>query len=318
MSKGWKKKAIELMYTTEMSWRQIAKEIGKPRSTVSDYLRKFKKNPELVQEVIVPENRPKILLFDIETSLIKGYFWGLWKQNISINQIIEDWYVLCWSAKWLGQGGVFNDSIHLHEDALFKNNERWVVESLWQLLDEADVVVAYNGKSFDKKKMNTKFFQYGLPEPSPYKVVDPMLIIKGNFAMTSNKMDFIAKYIEDNEEAKHSTNIQLWIDCMENSGSAMDKMLDYCDQDIVVLEAVYLAVRHWDKNSPQLAMYYDDDKPRCNSCGSDDLEVLENKHAHTNLSKFGIVRCNNCSKIMRDRTNQLSKEKRKSLHMNVR
>ena len=318
MAKQWKKQALELMVSTDLSWRQIAKEVGKARSTVSDYLRKFKNDPEFMSEVVVPDNRPKILLFDIETSLIKGYFWGLWKQNISINQIIDDWYVLCWSAKWLGQQNVFNDSIHQHEQPLFKDNERWVVESLWKLLDEADVIVAYNGKSFDRKKMNTKFFQYGLPEPSPYKVVDPMLIIKGNFAMTSNKMDFIAKYIEDNDETKHSTNIQLWVDCMENSSSAMDRMLDYCDQDIIVLEQVYMAVRHWDKNSPQLSMYYDDNKPRCNSCGSDDLQVLENKHAHTSLSKFGIVRCNTCSKIMRDRTNQLSKEKRKSLHMNVR
>ncbi len=315
---SWKKKSLELMLTTDMSWRQIAKEVGKAKSTVSDYLRKFKNDPDLLQETVVPENKPKILLFDIETSMIKGYVWSLWKQNISLPQIIEDWYVLCWSAKWLGTDTIFNDSIHLHSDPLFKNNERLVVESLWKQLDDADVIVAYNGKSFDRKKMNSKFLQYGLPEPSPYKVVDPMLIVKGNFAMTSNKMDFIVKYVDDNEKGKHSTNIQLWIDCMENSGTAMDYMLEYCDQDIEVLEKVYLAVRHWDKNSPQLAMYYDDDKPRCNSCGSDDLEVLENKHAHTSLSKFGIVRCNNCSKIMRDRNNQLSKEKRKSLHMNVR
>ena len=315
---SWKKQALEMMLTSEKSWRQIAKEVGKSKSTVSDYLRKFKNDPDLLQETVIPENSPKVLLFDIETSMIKGYFWSLWKQNISLPQIIEDWYVLCWSAKWLGTDRIINDSLHLHGDPLFKNNERLIVESLWKLLDDADVIVAYNGKSFDRKKMNSKFLQYGLPEPSPYKVVDPMLIVKGNFAMTSNKMDFIVKYVNDNEKGKHSTNVQLWIDCMENSSQAMDYMLEYCDQDIEVLESVYLAVRHWDKNSPQLAMYYNDDKPRCNSCGSDDLEVLENKHAHTSLSKFGIVRCNSCSKIMRDRNNQLSKEKRKSLHMNVR
>ena len=61
MSKAQKGAAFE---------RQIAKQLGKPRSTVSDYLRKFKNNSEYLQEVVVPENRPKILLFDIETSLI--------------------------------------------------------------------------------------------------------------------------------------------------------------------------------------------------------------------------------------------------------
>ena len=151
---SWKKKALEMMVSTDKSWRQIAKELGKSKSTVSDYLRKFKNNPEYLQEVILPENKPKILLFDIETSLIQAYVWGLWKQNISINQVIEDWYVICWSAKWYGDQDVFNSSVHDYELPLsgrYKDNERYVVEALWKCLDEADIIVAYNGKSFDRK-----------------------------------------------------------------------------------------------------------------------------------------------------------------------
>ena len=315
--KAWKKEAINLAMTTDLSWRKIANQLGVAKSTCSDLLREVFQNEDYLHEVVEDSNKPKILLFDIETSMIQGYFWGLWKQNISIKQIIEDWYVLCWSAKWLGEDKIVNDSLHYHPEPIFKNNERLIVESLWKLLDEADIIVAYNGKKFDRKKMNTKFFQYGLPEPAPYKVVDPMLVIKGNFAMTSNKMDFIAKYIEGNDDSKMSTNIQLWIDSMNNDRESMEYMAEYCDQDIVVLEAVYLATRHWNKNAPQLALYYDDDKPRCSSCGSHDLELLDNKHAYTGTSKFQVVRCNDCSKIMRKKVNQLSKEKRQSLHMNV-
>jgi hypothetical protein len=232
---SWKKKALELMVSSDKSWRQIAKDVGKSKSTVSDYLRKFKNNPDYLQEVVLPENKPKILLFDIETSLIKGYFWSLWKQNISINQIIEDWYVICWSAKWYGESEVFNSSVHHHglpASGRYKDNERIVVEALWKCLDEADIIIAYNGKSFDRKKMNFKFFEYNLPEPSPYKVVDPMLIIKGNFSITSAKMDYVARYVESLEEGKHSTNIQLWVDSMNDKVESLDYMQDYCDQDI--------------------------------------------------------------------------------------
>lgn len=318
---NWKKKALELMISTNKSWRQIAKEVGKSKSTVSDYLRKYKNNPEFLQEVITPDNKPKILLFDIETSLIEAYVWGLFNQNLSINQVKEDWYVICWSAKWFGDDEIFNSSVHQFEEPIsgrYRDNERYVVEALWKCLDDADIIVAYNGKSFDRKKMNFKFFEYGLPEPSPYKIIDPMLVIKGNFNMTSRKMDYVAKYVESLEDGKHQTNIDLWVSCMNNDVQSLDYMLSYCDQDIVVLEEVYKAVRHWDKNSPQMMMYYDDDQMRCNSCGSVHLTKLDNKAAYTSLSKFEVYRCDDCSKIMRGRDNQIAKSKRKNFIMNVR
>lgn len=318
MSKEWKKKALEIALTTDKSWRKIAKELGKSKSTVSDFLRETIKGDKL-HSPIVKGNAPKILLFDIETSMIQAYVWGLWNQNISISSIIKDWYVICWSARWLGQKGVMHDSIHLHGDNHpYSDYENYVVLSLWKLLDEADVVIAYNGKKFDKKKMNAKFLEYGLAEPSPYKIIDPMLIVKGNFALTSNKMDFVVKYIETNSEGKDATSISLWHKCMAGDVEALDYMLKYCDQDIEVLEQVYMAVRHWDKNNPNLALYYDDNKPRCNGCGSTDLKPLENKSYNTTLSKFSVLRCNGCGKILRDRTNTLSKEKRSSLLMNSR
>ena len=315
--KQWKKQALEMMLSTDKSWRQIAREVGKPRSTVSDYLRKFKNNPEYLQEV--EEKKPKILLYDLETSMIKSYHWGLWNQNISIDAIIEDWYVICWSAKWLGTDEIINSSVHTegYKKGRTRDNESSVILKLWKLVDEADILIAYNGKKFDRKKMNAKFLEYGLPEPSPYKVIDPMLICKGNFALTSNKMDFVVKYINDVDEGKLKTNLQLWIDAMNDDTIALDRMQEYCDEDINVLERVYLAVRHWDKNAPNLALHYDDDKPRCNACGSSDLSPIPNKTSNTNLSRFSIVRCNGCQKILRTRDNLLSKEKRRSLLMNT-
>jgi len=317
--KGWKKKALGLHYSQGISWRKIARELGMPKSTVSDYLRRATK-PGYLEEVQHQQSAPKILLYDLETSMIKAYTWGLWKQNISIDAIVEDWYILCFSARWLGDDSTISHSVHHYPKQVgkgFRSNEVHLVNALWKLVDEADVLIAYNGKKFDKKKMNAKFLEHGLPEPSPYKIIDPMLICKGNFALTSNKMDYVAKYVSDVEEGKLKTGLQLWIDSMNDDEDALDAMQSYCDEDINVLERVYLAVRHWDKNSPNLALHYEDDKPRCNSCGSDKLTPIENKYHHTNLSAFSLVRCDSCQKILRDRTNTLSKEKRKSLLMNT-
>ena len=219
---SWKKKALELAITTELSWRKIAKKLDKPKSTVSDFLREAIKQDRIYEL----NKEPKILHFDIETSPLIVYSWNLWPKAIPVGNIIKDWEVLCWSAKWQGNPAILNSS-----DCA---SEMYIVASLWTLLDGADVVVAYNGKSFDKKKMNAKFLEYGFPEPSPYKLVDPYLIVKGNFALTSKKMDFVVKYINDVEEGKHSTDFQLWVDCMNGVKGAQEYMQKYCDQDVLV------------------------------------------------------------------------------------
>jgi len=320
--KQWKKDALAMMIEGDTSWRQIAINVGKPKSTVSDYLRKFKDDPEFIQEVITPENKPKILLYDLETSMILCYTWGIWQANINTQAILEDWSIICFAWQWYGEGGeVQSCSVHdefdKHHVQRFRDNERYLVERLWELVDEADVLVAYNLKRFDKKKMNAKFLEYKLPPPSPYKVVDPLVICKSNFAITSNKMDYVSKYVSDVEEGKIGTNLQLWLDSMSDDEDALDEMARYCRNDIAVLSRVYEAVRGWDNKSPNLALHYTDEKIRCNSCGSTDLEEIPNKSHHTTLSSFDILRCRNCGKVLRKRKTTLSKEKRESLLMNT-
>lgn len=304
---GWKQEAIRLASETDLSWRKIAKEIGKPKSTVSDFLREWEKTEE---------HGPNFLIIDIETSMIKAYVWDIWKQNVRLDAIIEDWYILCFSAKWLGNDHVMNGS---NLDFNLENPraaEKYVLELIWGLLDEADVICAYNGKKFDKKKINAKFLEYGMPEPSPYQIVDPYLIVRGNFSLTSNKMDYVAKLLE--QGGKKGTDLKLWIDCMEGSVDALKYMQQYCDQDVTELEDIYLKVRNWDKNHPNMALFYGDEVPRCPTCGSTDLHAEEDSQANTGVSSFSVLRCGNCNKVMRDRISVVPKGKRKNLFMHVR
>ena len=81
---------------------------------------------------------PKILLFDVETAPMRAYVWGRWKQNISLNETISEWYMLCWSAKWLYSNTVMHDKLTSVE-AINQNDKR-IVTNLWKLIDEADIV----------------------------------------------------------------------------------------------------------------------------------------------------------------------------------
>ena len=75
----------------------------------------------------------KILLLDIETSPNSAYVWGLYDQNIGINQMIDSSQVLCYCAKWLGDKEVVFDSIH-------KSSRKKMLKGIHGLLSQADGV----------------------------------------------------------------------------------------------------------------------------------------------------------------------------------
>ncbi len=55
--------------------------------------------------------QPKILLFDLETSPVILYNWALFQETTHPKFIRRNWFVLCWSAKWLGQKKVMHSAL---------------------------------------------------------------------------------------------------------------------------------------------------------------------------------------------------------------
>lgn len=250
------------------------------------------------------KQEPKILVFDIETSPITAYVWGLYNQNIGLPQIKEDWYIICWSAKWLGSDEILND-IGSRVD------EERVVLNLWKLLNEADIVVAHNAKKFDVKKVNAKFLEYGLMQPSYYKVVDTLQIAKGNFALTSNKLDYITKLLDG--IGKHKTDFDLWKGCMNGDGHALHNMQAYCDQDVLELESVYLQLRGWDSSHPSVGMYNDEASAQCNTCGGTKLELVS--EYTTGTSRFPVYQCQECGHQQRGRKSNAPMNKERQVNV---
>ena len=138
-----------------------------------------------------PNQFAKILLFDIETSLMKVFVWGLYKQFIPHTNIIEDWYVISWAAKWLYDDEIQSDVL-TSKEARNMNDSR-VLKSMWKLLNEADIVIAHNGDRFDLRKLNWRFINNEMDPPTPYRSIDTLKIARKEFAAPSYKLDFLTK-----------------------------------------------------------------------------------------------------------------------------
>lgn len=179
----------------------------------------------------------KILLLDIETTPMQVYTWGLWDQNIGINQIIKHTEMMCFGAKWLGKKKVTFKSVHHHgkEDML---------QTLHQMMDEADILVGWNSAAFDHKHIRREFLEAGLEPPSETKDLDLMSIVKANFLFPSNKLDYVAQKLGVGAKVKHS-GFELWIECMDGNDRAWREMRKYQIQDVELLDRLYDVLLPW-------------------------------------------------------------------------
>ena len=155
-------------------------------------------------------NQPKILTLDIETSPHIASVWGLFQQNVSLNQLRECTTVISWAAKWHGDKKVlFRSDFHDGHDVL--------VSDMWDLLDEADIVLGWNQKGFDLKHLNREFLLAGMLPPSKYHVLDLMLETRRNFKFASNKLDHVSQQLDIGSKLHH-TGMDLWNGCVIENG----------------------------------------------------------------------------------------------------
>lgn len=253
---------------------------------------------------------PKVLLLDIETSPIISYTWGLWDQNVALNQIKEDWYILSWGAKWL-----HSPKIMYHDNRHSKtlSDDSKLLLSMWKLLDEADIVITQNGKSFDIKKLNARFVINGMKPPSSFKQIDTLEIAKRVFGFTSNKLEYMADKLNTKyKKLKHEefAGFEMWKECLKGNLKAWKAMEKYNKYDVLSLEELYTKLIPWDSRI-NMALYYDRSMAVC-TCGS---QRFYNKgFKFTQTGKYKRLICKECGKETRCSENLLSKEKRKSLH----
>lgn len=225
----------------------------------------------------------KLLLLDIETAPNLVHVWGLWQQNVGINQIIDAGYVLCWSAKWLGKEDIYFDSVK-------RSGSKSMLKGIHALLEEADAVIHYNGARFDIPTLNKEFLQYGMNPPAPYKQIDLLKVARKQFKFPSNKLDYVAKALGVGGKLKHAGH-ELWIKCMNNDPVAWATMEDYNRNDVIILEGVYFKLLPWIGNHPNHGVY-DNVANVCPNCGGHHLE--RRGFAHTAAGKYQRFQCKDC------------------------
>ena len=241
--------------------------------------------------------QPMVLLFDIETTPLSVHTWHTGRQRITPDQIMDEWFLLSYSCKWLFDSKVYGEVL-TPEEIKHKDDLR-ITKGLWHFIDKADIVIAHNAKGFDVPKAQTRFMLHKLAPPSPFQIIDTLLVARKNFRLSSNKLDYIGQ-LTLNKRKLH-TEYALWLRCLEGDKESLEYMLTYNKQDVLLLEEVYTLFRPYISNHPNMAIYMEAHEPTCPNCGSTDIK--ECGYYTTAVNRYLAFRCNSCGAICRSRTN---------------
>lgn len=264
------------------------------------------KKAEYIESV---ESRPpKILTLDIELKPIVAYVWQVWGEfNISPDQILEDWSVISWSAKWIDGDEVIYRDLRDKKDLM---DDKEILEDLWKLLDEADIIITQNGKKFDEKKINARFFKHNMRPPSCYRHIDSKQIAKKIFGFTSNSLAYMTKeFNEIYKKLDHAefAGFKLWLECIRGNIKAWDEMKTYNIHDVLSLEELYIKMRPWIKDI-NFSIFFD-----INVCSCGSTDFVANGYRYMNSGAYQRLICRACGAQKARRENAIRKERRQIL-----
>lgn len=238
----------------------------------------------------VGSSRAKILYVDIECSPNTAHVWGLWDQNIGLAQLKQSARIMGFSYRWYGAN----------------TTARWVgennttrmlmLQALKWLYCQADVVVTYNGNSFDHKVINAELVSEGIDPPSQYQSLDLYRVVAKNFRFPSKKLAYVAQQLIADTKIQTGGH-ELWNQCLDPNVDEKTRriawrlMSRYCNQDVNLMVPLHQALLPWMGDTVNIA-FIGGKTHGCPKCGHSKL--TKRGFTQTGTRRYQRFQCPSC------------------------
>lgn len=254
--------------------------------------------------------KPKVLMYDIETSLLA--FWGfrLGEQRVGHNQLLPGYFsrthIICISYSW-----DYGKTVKTLTWGKSESDEKDMIIEFDKLIEQADIVIGKNSDRFDNKHINAQRMWHNLPG-MPYwtKHTDDLeKQMRKHFDLPSQSLDYISSQLGFGGKDKMSFDdwvainrlrtVELLDDThipcadavckmlfgkpikavLREGHIAMRKMVVYNKKDVADTGRLwkYLAKHFVPKQNAALIVGTDPAMFACDQCASTALKVLSNK-----------------------------------------
>lgn len=173
------------------------------------------------------------------------------------------------------------------------NDDEEVCKAIYAVLRDADCVVTHNGKKFDWKFLQTRLRFHGLPPLPTIHHVDTCSEAKKHLFVLNNRLNTIARFLTEKEKLDHE-GWDLWVKVHGRDLQAMQKMREYCVQDVIVLEEVFRSLKPLIKTLPNANLFEPAKVNVCPNCGS--TRLLSNGRRYTTTKIYKRYICGDCNR----------------------
>ena len=232
--------------------------------------------------------KPKIMYFDIETSPVLAWIWRTGKQYITHNQIMKgmksDIICICWKMEG-------EKTVHSLDWGINKQDSAQMVNKFVKILETTDIAIAHNGKKFDVKHINTQRLLHNQRPIAWPTIEDSLTQFRKYFYLPSFKLDYIAQTLAGG--GKSDMVFQDWVDIVSNKkSSALDKMIKYCQKDVVLLEKVFKKAKAFFQPKVNASLILGNGRHGCPRCGTTKVQFYG--YRRTLARSYHRLRCTAC------------------------
>lgn len=217
-----------------------------------------------------PRRELKTLLVDIERlpGRFEADFWDLnaFKgRRIHPDMVLEWPSTLCFAAQWYGSRKV---AFHATWD---EGGADAMHQAAFDLYDEADLVITYNGVSFDNRHLTSGWTERGMGRPAPWRDIDLLKVARQSQGWESKTLDSVCKRLGIPAKSDRYS-VEVARAAAGGSKAAQRKLRRYNVNDTRIMAAVYERLLPHVKGHPHVAPSAGHDQPTCPRCGSTDVE----------------------------------------------
>jgi DNA polymerase elongation subunit (family B) len=233
---------------------------------------------------------PKILTLDIETRPAQVYVWDIFKPFVSIDQVIEPGGLLSFAAKWHGE-----KKVHFYSD--WEHGHEAMVRAAWELLNEADIVVTYNGDNFDILHLNREFSLLELGPHAPFRSVDLYKVVKKQERHLSHKLAWVTQ-VKMLSGKVDPGGFKTWLGVLADDPKAQAQMKRYNIQDVRTTEELFDNMLPFIK-MPHVALYGEEMDGGL-TCPLGHTRFQKRGYRLTNTRRYQRYQCQDCGRFFSD------------------
>jgi uncharacterized protein YprB with RNaseH-like and TPR domain len=196
----------------------------------------------------------KILLFDIET--------------FGFNFNADAGFIMCVSYKWKG-----DEKIHTitrpnpHLWTKTAQDDKEICRQFAKVVEEADMVVSWNGRSFDWRFLQTRMLKHRLGYLPPVPHEDGLQTARRTLKMRRS-LENIGHFFGLKQEKEKMDLAEVWMPAGAGDPKALKQVIKRCETDVILLEEAYDLLAPLSNVHPAV----NPEEGRCPLCASKKLQ----------------------------------------------